>query len=180
MRRKVAKPLVSKARRQQLQVEDWVLGELARKAPSGIQLSHLLAESAMPGVTASSGFPVGRAFAEAPLVQVWRQLKALIADDINFRGPLLRRTWEASSAKELVNRAFAEFFEPTDDIYVTSSISNEAITERQSVVCRFRVRMPKIMTYACRPTTTTGSMKGSASTESSTQVFCPAGNSNRY
>ena len=81
----------------------------------------------------------------------WRQLESLLDVAIDFRGLTPGRPWEASSAKEVVNEVFAQWFEPTDDIYDTISISSDAITERQRVVYRFRVRNAED-DYVCEQT----------------------------
>ena len=105
----------------------------------------------MPLTMESSTSTVGRAFAEALLAKDWPRLESLLDDGIDFRGLTPGRPWEASSAKELIDTVFTQWFEPTDDIYETIAVATDEITDRQRVVYRFRVRNPQD-DYVCEQT----------------------------
>ena len=59
-------------------------------------------------------------------------LRALLADDVDFRGLTPGRTWEASSPDEVVDIAFGHWFEDSDHV-VADSVSEG------DEVCGFRV-----------------------------------------
>ena len=102
-------------------------------------------------MTVTSDSTVGRAFAETLLAKDWSSLGSLLDEEIDFRGLTPGRPWEASSATALVDTVFTRWFEPTDDIYETISISSDVIAGRHRVVYRFRVRNPED-DYVCEQT----------------------------
>jgi hypothetical protein len=105
----------------------------------------------MPVTMQTPTTTVGQDFAMALLAKDWSRLESLLDDGIDFRGLTPGRPWEASSAKELIDKVFTQWFEPTDDIYETIAIASDVITDRQRVVYRFRVRNPQD-DYVCEQT----------------------------
>lgn len=124
---------------------------MARSRPSSNRLNRVDGKSTIARVTASPDLTVGQSFAEALLAKDWRLLESLLDAAIDFRGLTPGRPWEASSAKELIDTVFAQWFEPTDDIYETIEISGDVIAGRQRVIYRFRVRNP-VDDYVCEQT----------------------------
>jgi hypothetical protein len=99
----------------------------------------------------SSTSTVGQSFAEALLAKDWHSLETLLDDRIDFRGLTPGRPWEATSARELIDTVFTQWFETADEIYETISIATDVITDRKRVVYRFRVRNPQD-DYVCEQT----------------------------
>ena len=94
---------------------------------------------------------LGRDFAYALLSKDWTRLAGLLDDEIDFRGLTPGRPWEATNAKDLIETVFAEWLEPTDDVYEILEVATDQIADRQRVVYRFRVRNPDD-DYLCEQT----------------------------
>lgn len=120
----------------------------------GIRCDRLPAQpitSTMPVTMEAPPSTMGHLFAEALLAKDWSRLESLLDDGIDFRGLTPGRPWDASSAKELIDTVFTQWFEPTDEIYEIIAITEDAITDRQRVVYRFRVRNAQD-DYVCEQT----------------------------
>jgi hypothetical protein len=94
---------------------------------------------------------LGERFARAFMRQEWSSVSALLQDDIAFQGVTPAQVWEASSAGDLMDRVFAQWREPVDDIYEVISIVADRVGDRNKVVYRFRIRKPT-GDYICEET----------------------------
>jgi len=84
---------------------------------------------------------VGERFARAIAAKDAAALRVLLAPDVDFRALTPSRTWEATSASEVIDDViFGEWFEPGDRIEAVESIENDIVVDRERVGYRFRVK----------------------------------------
>jgi hypothetical protein len=85
----------------------------------------------------------GERFARALGTKDAAAMLDLLAPDIDFAALTPGRSWENSSAADLVeNVMFGRWFEPTDSIEAIESIEHGVVGDRPRVGYRFRVTNP--------------------------------------
>ena len=87
-------------------------------------------------VTTELGAELARAVADKDAAR----LRALLADDVDFRGLTPRRVWDASGADEVVDVFFGHWFEDTDVIEEVVQVETDGFADRQRVGYRLRLR----------------------------------------
>ena len=86
---------------------------------------------------------VGRRFAEAIAGRNEDALRALLADDVDFRGLTPRRFWEATSPDEVTEVVFGNWFEEQDRIdAVTVLDEGDDVGDTHRVAYRFDLTTP--------------------------------------
>jgi hypothetical protein len=98
--------------------------------------------SAMNDATVSDGPEptLGRAFAEALGRKDFGQVFAVLHPGIDFRGLTPGRSWEASSAREVVGVVLSQWFEESDELERVISIETDSFADRERVAYRFEGR----------------------------------------
>jgi hypothetical protein len=90
--------------------------------------------------TAASG-DLGARFARAIAAKDAAELRALLADPVDFRALTASRTWESTSAAEVVDKIIlGAWFEPGDHVEQLVSVSTGRVRDRGHVAYRLRVR----------------------------------------
>ena len=86
---------------------------------------------------------VGRRFAEAIAGRNEDALRALLADDVDFRGLTPRKFWEATSPDEVAEVVFGNWFEEQDRIdAVTVLDEGDDVGDTHRVAYRFDLTTP--------------------------------------
>ena len=86
---------------------------------------------------------VGRRFAEAIAGRNEDALRALLADDVDFRGLTPRKFWEATSPDEVTEVVFGNWFEEQDRIdAVTVLDEGDDVGDTHRVAYRFDLTTP--------------------------------------
>jgi hypothetical protein len=100
--------------------------------------------SAMNHATVSDGpeSRLGRAFAEALGHKDFDRVLAVLHPGIDFRGLTPGRSWEASSAQEVVREVLSHWFEESDELEHVISIETDAFADRERVAYRFAGHNP--------------------------------------
>src|SRR3954447_6932558 len=83
---------------------------------------------------------LGAELAQAVATKDAARLRALLADDVDFRGLTPRRVWDAADADEVVDVFFGHWFEDTDVIEEVDRVETDAFADRERVGYRLRVR----------------------------------------
>ncbi len=99
----------------------------------------------------STDAPVGERFVRSLLAKDWVRLEDVVDPKIDFRGLTPGRPWEATTANDLVESVFKEWFGPSDDIYEVLDVSTDRVVDRERIVYRFRIRNPG-GEYVCEQT----------------------------
>jgi hypothetical protein len=82
----------------------------------------------------------GERFARALGAKDAPALRELLAPQVDFRALTPGRSWEASSATEVIDDVFfGHWFEPTDHIVAVEAIEHDTVVDRERVGYRFRV-----------------------------------------
>lgn len=89
-----------------------------------------------------AGSSLGVEFAEALAAKDFDRAGRLFDPEIDFRGLTPNRTWEASSAAEIVTEILPLWFEPSDQIEELVSIEDGAVADRRRVAYLLRGRNP--------------------------------------
>ena len=84
----------------------------------------------------------GARFAHALAAKDVAGLRAVLADDVDFRGLTPGRFWEATTAGEVVDKiVLGAWFEPSDDIKELCEVTEGGgVADRSHVAYRLRVR----------------------------------------
>lgn len=70
-------------------------------------------------------------------------LRAVLADDVDFRGLTPGRTWEATGSDAVVETVFGSWFEPQDEIErVVDVTERDDVADTSHVSYRFDLRTP--------------------------------------
>lgn len=86
---------------------------------------------------------IGERFAQAVAEKDREALLDFLDPEIDFRGLTPSRSWEADSAKALVDEViFGAWFEPTDHIASLEGVETGSVADRNRVSYRLRVRNP--------------------------------------
>ena len=83
---------------------------------------------------------LGAELARAVAAKDAARLRALLADDVDFRGLTPGRAWDAAGADEVVDVFFGHWFEDTDVIEEVDRVETDAFADRERVGYRLRVR----------------------------------------
>lgn len=82
----------------------------------------------------------GEDFARALAAKDRVQLRAVLADQVDFRALTPNQTWEASTANQVVDEVLlGRWFEAGDDIRELVSVATGRVSDRERVVYRLRV-----------------------------------------
>jgi len=86
---------------------------------------------------------VGRRFAEAIAGRNEHALRALLADDVDFKGLTPRRFWEATSPDEVTDVVFGNWFEEQDRIDAVAVLDEgDDVGDTHRVAYRFDLTTP--------------------------------------
>jgi hypothetical protein len=64
-------------------------------------------------------------------------LRALLADDVDFKGLTPGRVWEGSGPDDVVDTVFGHWFEPSDRVVADDIVVGEAVGDTERVSYRF-------------------------------------------
>lgn len=81
---------------------------------------------------------IGRAFAQALGTKDFEAIHGLLDQAVDFRGLTPRRSWEASSSREVIDTILTIWFEDSDTLEEIESIRTDSIADREHVSYRFR------------------------------------------
>ena len=82
---------------------------------------------------------LGARLAKAMATKDGAGLLDVLAPDVNFRAMTPNGFWEAGSAREVVDIAFGDWFEPTDRIDALDDLQTGAVADRDRVAYRLQV-----------------------------------------
>jgi hypothetical protein len=83
----------------------------------------------------------GERFAHALAAKDKDGLRAVLADEIDFRGLTPGRYWEATTSQQAVDDIIlGHWFEPDDHIEELCSVTDDTVADRSHVAYRLRVR----------------------------------------
>lgn len=86
---------------------------------------------------------LGERFATAIATRDHDALRALLADDVDFKGLTPRRFWEAGTADEVLDIVFGNWFEEQDHIDAIASLEHgEDVGEVRRIGYRFLLTTP--------------------------------------
>jgi hypothetical protein len=81
---------------------------------------------------------VGRDFAAALAAKDFERVRALLDPAVDFRGLTPRRSWEASSAAEVVGGVLTKWFEESDHVDELLDVEVGAFADRERIAYSFR------------------------------------------
>lgn len=81
---------------------------------------------------------IGRAFAQALGTKDFEAIHGLLDQAVDFRGLTPRRSWEASSSREVIDTILTTWFDDSDTLEEIESIRTGSIADREHVSYRFR------------------------------------------
>ena len=84
------------------------------------------------------GESLGRDFAAALAGKDFARITELLDPQVDFRGLTPRRSWEASSATEVVSDMLARWFEDSDHIDELLAVESGTFADRKRVAYSFR------------------------------------------
>jgi hypothetical protein len=88
--------------------------------------------------TASAGLDAGRRFAAALAGRQVAVLTGVLSPTIDFRGLTPGRSWEATSATEVIDILLDHWFEPTDVVDELLTVSTSTFADRQHLSYQIR------------------------------------------
>ena len=83
---------------------------------------------------------LGATFAEALAKKDFDALRALLHEEIDFRGMTPRRSWEAANPDDVIQGILRQWFEDSDHIEELLHVETDSFADRERVGYRFRVR----------------------------------------
>jgi hypothetical protein len=92
--------------------------------------------------TTTAQSTLGKAFAEALANKDFAAIKALLHEEIDFRGLTPRRTWEAGNPDDVIQGILRQWFEDSDHIEELVNLETDSFTDLERIGYRFRVRNP--------------------------------------
>lgn len=84
---------------------------------------------------------LARGWADVVARKDWDALRALVADDVDFRGMTPGRVWEGSSPDDVVE-ALGLWFEDSDVVESVELVETDTFADRQTAHYRLLVRNP--------------------------------------
>jgi hypothetical protein len=84
----------------------------------------------------------GKAFAEALAKKDFAAIRALLHEEIDFRGLTPRRNWEAGNPDDVIQGILRQWFEDSDEIEELIALETDSFSDVERIGYRFRVRNP--------------------------------------